>query len=192
MDYPHVNIVHVAETTAVSEIITAARAKDHLRIDYSDDDTMVSTLITVAQELVEKYCNLKFGVQTWAAYWDYAHPLVHISKFGSKSLITFEKLNDSGVYETVPATDYQLESISNPMRVHMKTYDTSTIQLNRYKLSFTTTISEASIPAYVEQAMLMIIAHLYENRQDAGYRRVHEAPMNSKYLLDRYREQSFV
>lgn len=161
-------------------------------MDYSDDDTMVATLILVAQELVEKYCDCKFGVQTWAAYWDYAHPLVNIPKLGAKSSVTFEKLNDSGSYETVSAADYEIDLQTNPMRVHMKTYDTATIQLNRYKLSFTTTIEEASIPAYVEQAMLMIIAHLYENRQDAGYRRVHEAPMNSKYLLDRYREQSFV
>lgn len=192
MNYPHVNIVHTSETTSVATIITTARAKEHLRIDYSEDDTMVNTLIIVAQELVEKYCNCKFGVQTWAAYWDYAHPVVHIPKLGTKSAVTFQKLNDISVYETVATSDYQLDVESNPMRVHMLSYDASTIQLNRYKLSFTTTIEEASIPTYVEQAMLMIIAHLYENRQDAGYRRVHEAPMNSKYLLDRYREQSFV
>lgn len=192
MNHPHVTIVHTSQTTAVDTIITTARAKDHLRLDYDDDDTMVNTLILVAQELVEQYCDCKFGVNTFEAYWDYSHPIVHIPKFGAKSAVTFDQLNDSGAYETIAASDYILDTKTNPMRVQMLGYNAVPNQLNRYRLSFTTTIAEASIPSYVEQAMLMIIAHLYENRQDAGYRRVHEAPMNSRYLLDRYRQQSFI
>ncbi len=192
MDHPIVTITHTGETTAVDPILTTARVKAHLRVDYSDDDTMIDTLIIVAQELVEQYCDCKFGVQTFAAHWDYSHNVVHIPKLGTKSAVTFEELNDAGTYVTVDASDYELDTNTNPMRVHMKSYGSGLGKLNRFRLSFTTTIAEANIPFYVEQAMLMIISHLYENRQDAGYRRVHEAPMNSRYLLDKYREQSFI
>ena len=44
----------------------------------------------------------------------------------------------------------------------------------------------------VKQAGLMIVGHLYEMRQDVGYSRVFEVPMNSKYLVEKYRKQSFV
>ena len=190
LDHPLVTISHVTETTPLALLFLSTEVKAHLRIDFSDAGlTMVQDS---AVELVESHCNCKFGVQTWAAYWDYEHPIVHIPKFGPKSLVTFEKLNAAGTYETVPADNYEIDTNTNPMRVLMKTYETEGKQLNRYKLSFTTTIPKESIPNYVKQAVLMIIAHYFENRQDSGYRRVHEVPMNSQYLLQRYREQSFV
>ena len=40
-------------------------------------------------------------------------------------------------------------------------------------------------------AMLLIIGHLYENRQDVGQHRTYETPLASRYLMDPYRLKSF-
>ena len=37
----------------------------------------------------------------------------------------------------------------------------------------------------------MICGHFYENRQDVGKDRVFEVPMNSRYLLERFRQSQF-
>ena len=46
-------------------------------------------------------------------------------------------------------------------------------------------------PQALEVAMLLIIGHLYENRQDVGRFKHHEIPMASKYLMEPYRLKSF-
>jgi hypothetical protein len=71
----------------------------------------------------------------------------------------------------------------------MKSASSHVEVLNQYRLTFKT--QTQTVPEYVYQAALMIIGHYYENRQDVGKERIFEVPMNSRYLLDRYRKQAF-
>src|SRR5210317_847009 len=48
-----------------SEPITTAEAKTHLRVDFSDDDTYIDTLIASARKYCEQYTNRVFITQTW-------------------------------------------------------------------------------------------------------------------------------
>ena len=91
-------------------------------------------------------------------------------------------------YADMPADDYEVDYIQSPIRVHMKG-GFSTDKLNRYRLQFDT--ANTTVPEFVKQAAFMIIGHYYENRQDVGKERIFEVPMNSRFLLDRYRKQVF-
>lgn len=57
-------------TAPASEPITASEVKAFLRIDGSDEDALIASLITVAREKAESYTSRAFITQTWKAYLD--------------------------------------------------------------------------------------------------------------------------
>ena len=52
-------------TAATSNVVSLAEAKTHLRVDSSDEDTYISTLIVSAQRQVEAYTNLCLSDTTY-------------------------------------------------------------------------------------------------------------------------------
>jgi uncharacterized phiE125 gp8 family phage protein len=201
--HPHIQF----GATTGSKTLTAgvlpelADVKAHLRVDFNDDDTYIGDIMTAVRSYIEDYCDVAFGTITHTAYWDYAYPLVNVpKKFDTIAILgagdadltpTLSVKQADGSYVAATADSYDVDYVSNPIRVHMKSgFSESGRTLNRYKFTFTTVA--LTVPEYVFQAFLMIAGHYYENRQDVGKERIFEVPMNSRYLLNRYRQQSFV
>ena len=57
-------------TPAASEPITLTEAKNFLRVDGSDDDTLISALISAAREMCESYCRRILVTTTIVEYFD--------------------------------------------------------------------------------------------------------------------------
>lgn len=58
-------------TGPAAEPVTLALAKQHLRVDFTDDDTYIPGLITAAREWCEAYMHRKIFNQTWQRTLDY-------------------------------------------------------------------------------------------------------------------------
>ena len=69
-------------TPAASEPITLTEAKNFLRVDHSDDDTLISALITASRQMCEEYTRRILVTTTVDEYFD---------KFPKKSLEQFVK-----------------------------------------------------------------------------------------------------
>jgi uncharacterized phiE125 gp8 family phage protein len=52
------------------EPVTLEEVKNHLKIDTSDEDTLLTNLITVARQLAESYTRIVFITQTWKMFLD--------------------------------------------------------------------------------------------------------------------------
>ena len=52
------------------EPVTLALAKEHLRVDFTDDDNVIGLYITAAREYVENWLNIAIYQQTWCLYLD--------------------------------------------------------------------------------------------------------------------------
>jgi len=175
---------------------TLASAKVHLRVDFNDDDDYITAILSSVESYIQDYCGVTFGsTVTHVAYWDHAYPVVNvhwngdsIKSTGAGNAPVLAQLVD-GTYVDMEDADYDLDLVSSPIRVHMKSASSHVEVLNQYRLTFKT--QTQTVPEYVYQAALMIIGHYYENRQDVGKERIFEVPMNSRYLLDRYRKQAF-
>ena len=81
-------------TSSITEPVTTAYAKTHMRVDISDDDTLIANLVTAARERAEKYCNRSFVAHTFRAdlvgFWD-----VMTLPFGPVQSITHIKYYDT-------------------------------------------------------------------------------------------------
>jgi hypothetical protein len=64
-------VIHTSANAAiVADTTFLAAVKSFLKIDNTDDDTLIKALIQVATERLEKECNLKFITQKWDIYYD--------------------------------------------------------------------------------------------------------------------------
>lgn len=52
------------------EPVTLAQAKQYARVEITDDDSLITTLITVARKAVEKEARQALITQTWKAHYD--------------------------------------------------------------------------------------------------------------------------
>ena len=58
-------------TEPATEPLTLTEAKEHLRVDGTDEDTLITSIITVARKLCENYTNRAFITQTWTQTEDF-------------------------------------------------------------------------------------------------------------------------
>lgn len=199
MKHPHVRFEKAFSVTGSYTSGTfpdRAALKKHLRVDFDSDDSYIDTLLLTTISYIEEYCDTAFGEVTWQAYWDYAYPVVLVSKnflalkVSGQNEPKLAQLNSEGTYVNVDPSLYTIDYTNTPIRVHMKSgFATGSTELNKYRLTFTT--QTKTVPKYVYQAALMIAGHFYENRQDVGKDRVYEVPLTSRHLLERYRANSF-
>lgn len=195
LSHPEVRIDYATAGSGVDPFPALAVVKTHLRVDFSDDDTYIESIRAAAESYIEEYCSVKFGTFVNYAYWDYAHPLVLVPAQANAILDTLpdtlrlDVLQSDGTYAEVAAKDHEIDFKHNPIRVRYSGSYSLGRELNQFRLRFQT--QNSTVPAYLKQAFLMICGHFYENRQDVGNDRVYEVPMNSRYLLERYRQSQF-
>lgn len=63
---------YVLEVPPESEPVTLIEAKQHLRIEHSDDDDLITALISAARQHAETFTDRAFMPQTWYLYLDAA------------------------------------------------------------------------------------------------------------------------
>jgi uncharacterized phiE125 gp8 family phage protein len=184
-------------TGPTTEPVSSTEAKLYLKVDHTDDDDLITILIQAAREVAEKYTGRSFIDTVWECYFDdfpetdddylplYPAPV--------NTLTSVTYYNSSGVLTTMSSTtEYLTDMVNEPARVFLRdgqswpeTDDRLGGVIVKYTSGYGST--SASVPDAIRTAVLLIIGHLYENRQDVAKGDYREMPMGSRYLLDKYR-----
>lgn len=176
---------------ATVEPVSIQDARLHCRIDDNADNSYVSALITAARIMAEQYTRRVFITQSWVMYMD-AWPcerFIEIPKAplqGISSIVTYD---DDDVSTTFASSNYYRDTISTPGRVVLRSGaswpDVERVA-NGIVINFVAgyAASPAGIPQDIRQAILMIVAHLYENRGDVTA----EMPATAELMLANYRD----
>lgn len=151
-------------TAPTVEPVTLADAKIHLRTvtgDTSEDSAIISPLITAAREYCENVTGRALAAQTIKAYpetwglWRLPRPPV-------VSVTSIKYYDEDDVEYTLAATEYQVDTIDG--QILIKEDPSETLRdMNPIVVEYTT--GNASCPKTVRQAMLLLIAHWYQNRE---------------------------
>jgi len=177
-----------AVTTAPTvEPVTLADAKVHLRTvtgDTSEDSAIITPLITAAREYCENVTGLALAAQTVKAYpnnWGpWRLPRPPISAITS---IKYYDLDDT-VY-TLAATEYQMDLVDGMLSI-LEDPTTELRALNPIVVEYTTGFTTGNTcPMAIRQAMLLLIAHWYQNREAVGVGV--EMDISVKRLLNQYK-----
>ena len=150
-------------------IITVADLKTQLRVTHSLEDTLIGAMRSAAISWVEEHCNIKLGSYTARGYLPgFYNSRIPIGPVTAVSEVKYQVTEDTDYDTDLSTLDAGLwftDLISQPSRIAFRdvpsVYEYS---LNPVVISFTAGYS--TIPAPVLQAIRLLVAHMYENRQE--------------------------
>lgn len=190
-------------THPTAEHISLADARLHLRLDAYDspathpDDTLVSALITSAREWAETFTGRSLGLRTIEIALD-AFPLCRYVPLPMPPLfgVQFVRYYDTaGVEQTF--ADWAVDDFQLPPRVQLAVdaeWPDTQVRVNavriRYQVGYPVAGESPSgepLPESIRSAMLLVLAHLYEHREDSTEVAFSRIPMGAEYLLTPYR-----
>jgi uncharacterized phiE125 gp8 family phage protein len=156
-------------TPPASEPVTLAEAKTHLRLESTADDTYVSTCIQAARQHIEEVCWRGVVTQTWEAVLE-GFPCgneVELpgGNLGATSSVTY--VDADGVSQTLATTIYEADTVSVPGRLLLaygQSWPATRCQWNAVRVRYTVGWAVADVPAPIKQALLLLVAQLYEHR----------------------------
>jgi uncharacterized phiE125 gp8 family phage protein len=192
-----INSDQITETGIVTELMTTAEAKAHLRVDISDDDSLIDGLITASRMEVELFTGRSFAQHTYRAEIASFHNEIVLwgRPIQSVTNINYYDTSSPQVLTTLDANVYSLYQQSI-VRNYGSVWPTAwAIRPDAVQITYVTGYLDnaspraGNLPAPVRQAMYLIIGDLYENREaqfTTGFNTVQENRATAA-LLNPYR-----
>lgn len=188
--------MNLKTTTAIStEPVTLTEVKTHLRIDGSTEDTYLTALITVAREYCETVTRRALTTQTLELILD-DFPncdYIELPKSPVQSVASIKYKNSAGVETTWDTVNYVADVDKMPAVV-MPIYATPFPSFVPYPSGAVRIRYVAGhksdgviLPTSIKQAMLLLIGHLYENREDTVTKKLENIPLGIQSLLANYK-----
>lgn len=203
-------MIYTLATAPTVEPVTLAEAKTHARVDTSDDDTYISNLIQIARQYVEQITNRALITQTWDWYLDgfpfSSYDALIVPKPPLQS-VTHIKYTDSidGTLQTWSSASYDVDTDSRQGRIYpvyqgdwptdVRDHPKAVIIrfVAGYADSGASPIDLAdNVPVEIKQAILLLVGHLYENREATSQNlNITDVPMGFDALLASHRIYRF-
>lgn len=161
-------------TPAAATPVTLTEAKAHLRIDTSDttEDTLITTLLTVASDIAEKRMARALISQTWAQYLDEfpCEDSIEIKLPPLQSITHIKYYDADNTLQTLASSNYDLDIISEPGIVRLSatgswpsTYDKNNAVIITFVAGYGA--ASTSVPEIIRAAIKLLISHFFENRE---------------------------
>jgi len=197
-----------------TEPVTLDEMKNHLRVDFDDDDDLITALIVAARERAETITGRTITASSWVYYldsfpyeWYTQHAparsnitavmewwansqLIILPKAPVLAVTSVAYLQDgSGTYTTLDPSQYTVDTVSKPCVLYPSSnfyWPNVWAVHNAVKISFTAGYSDANpVPEGIKVAIRMMVGYWYENREDSG-----DVPKVAEYLLSSHKIQS--
>lgn len=188
-------------TAPASEPVSLTEAKAHLRVEFDDDDALITSLISAARDYCERYLHRSLLTQTITQVlpafpcWEYRNQnrairlfrpplatLKTIKYYDSDN--TLQTLYDADALPT-PVTDTAIvNTIKEPPEVtptYGEDWPQTADREKAVELVYTAGWSASGqVPQTIKAAMLLIIGEMYERRENF----VKQLPTAAEHLLN--------
>ena len=175
-----------------TKVVSVDDIKAQLRIDSSDEDTLLGYYIDAATDMAENYCNRHFITHQYKLYFNeqvnkasLIFPNCTLEEAGSNKPVNWIDANDAAQ----SSDKAYIDAFSNPSLVYLSSdFPGTTLKdnaANTFYFWFNTGYGAASadVPEAIKQAIKLIVADMYYFRED----RKRAFPMASQILLQPYK-----
>ena len=176
-------------TSPAEEPVSLADAKLHLRVDFTDDDALITALISAARQAAEMLTGRQIVTARWKLVLDsfpgpslmgvpagepFSLPghAILLPKSPVASVLSIQYLDMSGAWQTMPATDYTVDAACEPARitpVFGKIWPITLPQIAAVAVTFDAGYgSPASVPEGIKAWVKLRIDSLYNHRGETA------------------------
>jgi len=150
------------------EPVSLSEVKAHLRIDSTDEDSLISALIVAARTQVEIFTKRPLVTQTHTSFFNYLISGTELS-VNLQSINSVKYLDIAGIQQTLAPSEYTAD-IHKPVGAICATYDatwpTIRVDIDSVEIEFICGYGEPSdVPQAIKQAMFLLIGDMFEVRE---------------------------
>lgn len=163
-------------STAPAALLELATVKNHLRVEHTDDDTLITSLIAVAEQELDGrdgYLKRAIATQTWDwQFENFPSCAEIILPFPPLQSVTHVKYYDAdNVQQTFSSANYAV--YANTYRGYLRlaidaawpaVYDRDDAVSIRFVCGYG---SPAAVPAPIKQAAMLLVGQMYTERGDS-------------------------
>lgn len=173
------------------EPLTMGEARAHLRLDGNDDDATVLALIMAARAQIEAMTGRSLITRTLRAHFDgFAAPL-WLPRAPVSAVSSISYVDQAGEMQTLAADRYQVVAGEWSPAVYPAygvSWPGTRPQPEAVSITYVAGYGTINaIPAPIKAAMLLLVGHLFQNREAASPDSISEMPMGVEYLLSNFR-----
>lgn len=175
------------------EPITTAEAKQHLRVDLSDEDEYIDTLIVASRAFAENHTRRQLITATWQLTLDRFPWVIELRRPPIQSVTSITYVDTDGVTQTLDSSLYRVDVTGVTGRV-TPAFGESWPSTRAVTSAVTVTYVAGyggtgdDVPGPFKHAIKLVLAHYHENReQSISGTIISTIPVAAERLLDHYR-----
>lgn len=182
-----------------SEPIDLTEAKNYLRVDFNNDDTFISELISIARVKILKDTGQVMGLQTITEYFtnwgtipttggNLILPLSYMGYWDGSNDFIVKYFDINNVEQTLTIdTDYIVIQHMGLIKVQfINTFNTFD-RLDAISIEYQIEPQNADSTRPLLIAMYLLIQHYYDNRSAVSFLKVDEMPMGYFNIINQYK-----
>lgn len=176
-----------------AEPISTEEAKSHLRVTNDDELALINALIKVSREAAEKIQGRALITQTLEIVldqWPFGS-VIELPRSPLQSVTSIKYKDSLGVEYTFPSANYIVDAKTQPGRISLVSgaiWPTVTLrEIGAITIQFKAGYGDAAanVPATTKQAMLLMVGHWFEHREEVIIGSTPaEVPFAAKSLLN--------
>ena len=175
---------------AVALPVELADLKLQCGVEDSSFDTLLTMHLTAAVRHVERVLDRALGTQVWQLSLDAFADVIELPRGPVLEVVDdgFTYLDSDLTTQPVPDAAYTLDLVSSPQRLVLNSGESWPAnvadRVNAVTVRFEAGYTAATLPADLQQAILMLAAHWFENRSAVNVGNiVNEVPLGFDALL---------
>lgn len=165
------------KTAPTEEPVSLDEAKLHLRVDHTEEDTLIAQCIAAAARWAEDRAGvslttrvLQLALDAFPIPGDRGYPaiLLPAPPIDEAEDVTVTYVDSAGANQTLSAADYVLDAFACPATLrpaYGKSWPTARAQPNAVTVEWTAGAAQADVDPRAKHAILMIVGDLYANRE---------------------------
>ena len=179
-------------TPATELAVELADVKAHLRVDTTDDDSLITAYITAAAELAEQATGRALMPQTWELTLDAFPEAFEITRVPAASITSLKYWDVDEVQQTLPNNLYTLDNADDFGNAYVVpvvggTWPDTGERINAVALRYVAGYATAgSVPGSIKAWLKLMVGAMYDNRKAEGDVQTYALDFADR-LLDRYK-----
>lgn len=178
--------------------VTMAEAKAQMRVDHTEDDTLIASLISAVTAHLDGWTGILgrcLVEQQWRQDFDCFRRCLHLPLGPVSSVLSVKWRDGASAESTIDGNAYSLLTDAGG-QAHLRFKDGFTAPSDlaekaavsiTYQAGYPTVDGMSTVPPAIKAAILLHVAHLYQNREAVAENSLAELPMGVDALLTPYR-----